>query len=382
MPETIDALRFQTSEALTIGCELEVMLVDASSGELTPQATSLQQEILAGPYCDRLKLEITQSMYELNTGIHVHAERMAEELAALARYLDERTRAMGVRVCGGGIHPFHCWTERRISPTDRFIGLADRYGYLAKQFTVFGQHIHVGVKGGDDAIRLMHALARYVPQLIALAAASPLYRSVDTSFDCCRLNFISSFPLSGHAPGVATWDEFCRHIDRLTSCGIVESLKDLYWDVRPKPAFGTVEVRVCDTPLDIQLAADMVAYVQTLAAALLQHRGRLDLDGLYLPYAYNRFQACRFGLDGRITLPWHGQRTRIADDVLRTIDALKNEARDLGSEAALDRLHRRADAHRNGASWIRERVALGRNSGALVLEAADRWIERAAVPQA
>jgi glutamate---cysteine ligase / carboxylate-amine ligase len=370
-------LQFMHSEPLTVGAEIEVMLIDAASGDLVSQALALKKATDAGPYQAQLKLEITQSMFELNTSVHSRADQLAVELANIATYLDGQARAVGARICGGGVHPFHSWTEQQISPTNRFEAVADRYGYLAKQFTVFSQHVHIGVNDGDQAVRLTHALTRYVPQLIALTAASPIYRGVDTSFDCCRLNFISSFPLSGHAPQCTDWSAFLAYVDRMLALGIIESLKDFYWDVRPKPNYGTVEVRVCDTPLDVQLATDIVAYVQALVYELLRHRGSFDFDELYLPYAYNRFQACRFGLDGRIVEPWKGARVRIADDVRHTIDQLANAARDLGSTTALNRLYQRAGQNRNGSSWIREHRALNSELSGLMLECADRWIDRA-----
>src|SRR5690606_877548 len=136
--------------------------------------------------------------------------------------------------------PFHHWAQRRIFPTERFSALYALYGYLAKQFTVFGQHVHIGCSSGDAAIRLTHQLARFVPHFIALAAASPFSQGEDTSFDSSRLHAISVFPLSGHMPAVEDWSAFARYYARMAGFGIVRCMKDLYWDVRPKPEFGTV----------------------------------------------------------------------------------------------------------------------------------------------
>ena len=157
---------------------------------------------------------------------------------------------LNLRVAGGGSHPFHDWADRRIFPTGRFRSILERYGYLAKQFTVFGQHIHVGCPGGDDAVYLIHMLTRYVPHFIALSAASPFYQGEDTQFQSSRLTSINAFPLAGHMPFVRDWAEFLEYYDKMRGFGIVASMKDFYWDIRPKPEYGTVEIRVCDTPLD------------------------------------------------------------------------------------------------------------------------------------
>jgi carboxylate-amine ligase len=107
---------------------------------------------------------------------------------------------MNVAIAGGGTHPFQKWSDRQIYPTERFLSVSEKYGFLAKQFTVFGQHVHVGCTSADDAIYLTHALIRYVPHVIALAASSPFYQGVDTAFDSSRLSVVNAFPLSGTMP--------------------------------------------------------------------------------------------------------------------------------------------------------------------------------------
>lgn len=371
-----EELNFVPSEALTVGTELEVMLIDADTGDMVHQAVPLMRGVERGPYMGQLKFEVTQSMLEINSRVHQSTEALNAELVAITHYLDRAARSVGARICGGGVHPFHSWPSQKISPSARFEEVSERYGYLAKQFAVFGQHIHVGVGSGDTALRVLHALARYVPQLIALTASSPLYRGIDTRFDCCRLNFVAAFPHSGHAPPIKDWAQFSSHIERIHKHGIIGSMKDLYWDIRPKPQYGTVEVRVLDTPLDVQLAADAVSYVQALVHDILQQHGGSDLDELYLPYRFNRFQACRFGLEGRIVDP-QGKHVRLADDVRQSIDRLQMTARSLGSSAALDRLYRRAEIARNGSSWIREQLAESGDLRRVVLGCVERWIDRA-----
>jgi carboxylate-amine ligase len=181
----------------------------------------------------------------------------------------------------------------------RFQQLSQLYGYLAKQFTIFGQHVHIGCADGDSALYLLHALSRYVPHFIALSASSPYHQGVDTAFDSARLNSVFAFPLSGRAPVTLSAGTISSPTSRRCAHRVVESMKDFYWDIRPKPEYGTIEVRVFDTPLTVERAAALAAYVQALARWLLIERPvrAVDEDD-YLVYTYNRFQACRFGLDG------------------------------------------------------------------------------------
>ena len=171
-------------------------------------------------------------------------------------------------------------------PTERFHYSRELYGYLAKQFTVFGQHVHIGVPSGDDALYLLHALSRYVPHFIALSASSPFLQGEDTGFESSRLNSVFAFPLSGRAPFVLTWERVQPLLRQDDEHRHRASMKDFYWDIRPKPEYGTIEMRVCDTPLTVDRAAALAGYVQTpvplpaRGAALRAHRGRLP--GLHL----------------------------------------------------------------------------------------------------
>jgi carboxylate-amine ligase len=266
---------FKHSEPLTLGVELELQLVSRRDFDLTRGASDLLASLDYDGQFGDIKLEITESMIEISTLPRPTAEGIAADLAGLRETLRMHCARNNIAVCGGGTHPFHRWSERRICPGERFDTIYQRYGYLAKQFTVFGQHIHVGCPSADDAIWLTQALGVYVPAFIALSASSPFVDGVDTFFQSARLNAVSAFPLSGQCPPLANWEQFLKHFGLLQACGIATSIKDLYWDVRPKPEFGTVEIRVCDTPLSIERATALAALAQALCRWLLRTRPEL-----------------------------------------------------------------------------------------------------------
>jgi carboxylate-amine ligase len=145
--------------------------------------------------------------------------RCSPSCARSARSVVAASDRLNVRVAGGGAHPFQHWSDRRIFDKPRFKHVSQLYGYLAKQFTVFGQHIHVGCADGDDALYLLHAFSRYLPQFIALSASSPFYQGVDTAFDSSRLNAVFAFPLSGRAPFALKWSEFTAYFERMSVSG-------------------------------------------------------------------------------------------------------------------------------------------------------------------
>ena len=287
---------FTVSEPLTMGVELELQLLDTLDYHSSP------------------------------------------EEAAQTAQRSRAARRLNIAIGGGGTHAFQHWSQQQIFPTERFHYISELYGYLAKQFTVFGQHVHIGVPNGDEALWLLHALSRYVPHFIALSASSPFVQGVDTGFHSARLNSVFAFPLSGRAPFVLSWDGFGEFFKKMTSTGVVQSMKDFYWDIRPKPEFGTIELRVCDTPLNVDKAAVLACYLQSLCRYLREERPFEPSEDDYLVYTYNRFQACRFGLDGEIVDPKTHTRQKIRDDIIRTLARVAEHALDLRSLDANNQL--------------------------------------------
>jgi carboxylate-amine ligase len=305
--------------------------------------------------------------------VHTSAVTLADELETLRKAVVQEAGVLNVRISGGGSHPFHDWADRRIYPNERFLHVVERYGYLAKQFTVFGQHIHVGCLSGDDAVFLAHVLTRYVPHFIALSAASPFYQGEDTSFQSSRLTAVNAFPLAGHMPFVKDWAEFTEYFQRMRDFGVVESMKDFYWDIRPKPEYGTVEIRVCDTPLTVARAAGLAAYAQALAHWLLEERPQPAKRAVYLVNAFNRFEAARFGLRGQLIDPFEETKRPLAEDVLEAIARVMPRAQDLGSAGALAALAAGVRRGDSDADWLRERFAANGSLAHTVRESAALW---------
>src|SRR5258708_32428846 len=349
-------LEFTRSAPLSIGVELELMVLNTHDFNLVRGAPDLLARLEKVELEGEVKPEITESMIEMNSAVNTRHDELLEELLRTRDAIVMAAERLNVAVAGGGSHPFHKWKERRIFPGERFQHISTLYGYLAKQFTVFGQHIHVGVESGEDAVYLTHQLARYIPHFIALSASSPFSQGEDTSFETSRLHAVASFPLSGQMPPVKSWSEFNRYYDEMEGYGIVASMKDFYWDIRPKPEFGTIEIRICDTPLTVETAAHLAAYAQTLAADLLRNRSSAAIEPLYRVYGYNRFQACRFGFGAALVDP-HGHRhVQLRDDLLETLERLEPCAAELGTAVPLLSIAAMAAREANDSRWLRERL--------------------------
>jgi carboxylate-amine ligase len=347
-------LEFKNSTPLTMGVELELQIVNRRDYNLTRGSSDLLTVINKQEHGYDIKPEITESMIEIATSVHTRHQEMLTELNAMRGLLVAAADKVNLGLAGGGAHLFQHWENQRIFQTERYRLVSELYGYLAKQFTVFGQHVHIGCADGDEAVRLTHLLARTIPHFIALSASSPFSQGVDTMFQSSRLTSINAFPLSGCMPFVLDWAGFNAYFEKMTKLGIVASMKDFYWDIRPKPEYGTVEIRVCDTPLEIETAVALAAYAQTLAKYFFSQRDLKPAQDVYLTYSYNRFQACRFGLAGMLIDPiGDSAQTTIRDDILRTLDLLGDVAQQLGNTEALDLLRQRVLASQSDADRLR-----------------------------
>lgn len=365
-------LPFKQNLTMTMGIELELQLVNLQNFNLTMESQDFLRRLSEKEFVGEIKPEITQSMIEINSSIHTTYAELLAELIVMRDHIIREADKTHIGVCGGGTHPFQHWKEQRIFQTDRFASLSEQYGYLAKQFTVFGQHIHIACENGDDALYLCHALARYIPQFIALSAASPFSQGIDTSFDCSRLTIVSAFPLSGTPPWLETWTEFEEYYQKMLSLGIITSMKDFYWDIRPKPEFGTVELRICDTPLTVHKACQLAAYLQLLAHWLLTTRPPLSRD-VYLTYLINRFRATRYGLEAVLVDPFKHQSKPLADDILQTCAQLEPYADKMASMEALQKIRASVTSHLNDAKWLKSRHAYRQCLNDVVRDQVNLW---------
>jgi len=364
---------FGKSAALSLGVELEMQLVNTHDYDLAPYAEDMLRLMSKIPLPGAVVPEMTSSMIEVSTGVCHTSSEVLGQLSQLRDALVRSADKLNIAIVGGGTHPFQQWHERRIYDKPRFRELSELYGYLSKQFTVFGQHVHLGCPDADTALLTLHRMSRYIPHFIALSASSPYVQGQDTAFDSARLNSVFAFPLSGRAPFALTWDEFTVYFDKMARTQVVKSMKDFYWDIRPKPEFGTIEIRVFDTPLTIERAAALAAYVQALGAWFLNDQPFMPTEDDYLVYTYNRFQACRFGLDAVYVDPATGGHMPLREHILRTMDQLARHTDTLSASASIDLLRRSVERGDNDARWLRERQAEERLLAEVIRQAAERF---------
>jgi glutamate---cysteine ligase / carboxylate-amine ligase len=215
--------------------------------------------------------------------------------------------------------------------------------------------VHVGCPDADSALLMLHRMSRYIPHFIALSASSPFVQGQDTQFDSARLNSVFAFPMSGRAPFTLSWEEFDKFFTKTTRTGVVKSMKDFYWDIRPKPEYGTIEIRVFDTPLTVERASALAGFVQSLASWFLHEHPFMPQEDDYMVYTYNRFQACRFGLEAVYVDPPTGQHMPLRDHIVQTLRQIGDHARRVGASHGIQLLGEDAELGTNDARWLRDK---------------------------
>ncbi len=364
---------FAKSRPLTMGIELELQLVNLHDYDLVGSAPDLLR------YVDKLKLQIdvkpemTISMIEMATGICENYTDALQQLTEIRDVLIAGADRLNIGICGGGTHGFQHWGDQKIYDTPRFNQLSDLYGYLAKQFTIFGQHVHIGCPAPDVALYTMHGLSRYIPHFIALSASSPFVQGDDTGFQSARLNSVFTFPMSGRAPFVETWHDFNAFFEKMTTTGVIKSMKDFYWDIRPKPEYGTIEVRVMDTPLSVQRAAQIAAYIQSVARYLIVERPFQPVEDDYLVYTFNRFQACRFGYAGTYVDPRSHEHRTVKEELIESFARIEQHAIELGADEACRALLTDVVAGQNDAGLLRSAWQASHSLPEVVQGQCERW---------
>ncbi len=332
------ALEFKRCERPTLGLELELQLLNEVDGDLCAGIDALLERF---PGSEIVKPELFQSCVEINSGICDDVRAMHLRLLLLVRRIIAEAAGLGMRICGAGTHPF-CERFALITHRPRYRDLAERYGYLARNQMTYATHIHVGMSSGEQAIRVMRHLTACLPVFLAAAANSPFWRGRDTRFACFRQRVLATSQSYGVPPRFDSWEAFRRYYVDAGKAGLLESVRDVHWDIRPHPDFGTLELRVMDAQSSVGRAAAAAAFVQAVVV-YLENTPDEALDPLWpreLPVwleRHNYFEASHLGLDTPyVDGPRPPTRTlgSVFHDLVRIVMPV---ARSLGSEDSVQR---------------------------------------------
>lgn len=308
-------IEFQPSEELTLGVEVELQLMEKESLNLTPRAEELLAAFVGS---DKVKPEFYLSTLEANTGICRNVQQVESDLKPTLQAIQQEADARGIVLASTGCHPFARYTDVAIADTARYMELIDRNQWLTRRMTVYGLHVHLGMKSGDDCIRFHNFFMHLLPHLLALSASSPYWQGEDTGLSSCRPTTYEALPTAGQPySGVDTWSDFEKLYHTLKACGSIRTLKDLWWDVRPSPGFGTLEIRVCDGLPSLQGTLALVAFMHLLAQWFRDHGDWMR--HVPRPASWiareNKWRVIRHGLEADLVMSNEGATKPIRKDI-------------------------------------------------------------------
>ncbi len=333
----------------TVGIEEEFQLVDPATRELAPAA---EKVLAANDTLDHLAPELSQSCLELVSPVFEDVAGVSRELPALRGELAESVRGCGLDLVAAGTHPFSNPLEQPLMPGERFAGVEREMGWVARTQAIYGLHVHVAVPDSGAAIQAVDTLAGYTPLLLALSANSPYWRGVDTRLSSARIKIFEIFPRSGLPPAFRDWEEFERHVETLVKSGSIPDYTWCWWDVRPHPKFGTVEVRALDAQTDVSRTATLAALIQCLVATSGDGQAADGRPESRLYIEENKWRASRYGLDARF-YDFDAEKEVPAREMAGDlVEELRPVSRDLGCEAELEGI-RKIISSGNGAEQQR-----------------------------
>ena len=357
---------FHGSERSSVGIELELEVVDAETRQLRNAASEVLAEVgdrYPGGAHPQLKHELLESTIEMITGV---CQSVPDAKADLAGTLDElrvHTDRRGLSLLCSGTHPFSDWAEQEISPDPRYHELVEQIQWPARRLQIFGTHVHVGVRSAEKAIAIANSLAAYIPHFLALSASSPYWMAQDTGLASARSKIFEALPTAGLPYQFADWPEFERFMTALVGAGSIRSIREVWWDIRPHPTFGTVELRICDGLPTLAEVAAVAALSQSLVEWLNARYDRAEPLPSQPPWILreNKWRAARHGVDAEIIVDVEGRVLTLRDAVRDLVEELSPVARRLGCPAELEYALAMADR----PSYLRQREVVARG-GSLV----------------
>jgi glutamate---cysteine ligase / carboxylate-amine ligase len=299
---TRDWTAWSRSRPYTVGVEEEVMLLDPGDWSLAQRSDDVFPRLSDG-LARHLSAETHQAAIELATDPHETIGAALAQLGALRARLHDELAALGLAVAGAGTHPFTQWHETRVSPSSRYQLILRTMAELARREPTFALHVHVGVADPEDAIRLMNRLRMHLPLLLALSANSPFWQGRATGLASTRTPVFGAFPRTGIPRHHSSYEDWVQSVDVLLRCGAFPEPTFLWWDVRPQPRLGTVEVRIMDVQSTLERTGALCALVQSLARLELEDDTAPSIVMTDEVLAENRFLATRDGIDAWLLDP-------------------------------------------------------------------------------
>ncbi|WP_166825931.1 carboxylate-amine ligase [Thalassoroseus pseudoceratinae] len=297
----MSVLRFTHNDRPSIGVEIELQLVDETSYALRPAIEAVLGR-LPKELHQTVKPELMQSYLEINTGVCNTVRDVGRDLSHTLEELEKVTDAEGLKLLWAATHPFSRWEDQAITVNDRYFLLVDLMQDVARRLVTFGLHVHIGVDSGDKAVMICDRMLRHLPLLLALSSNSPFWNGRRTGLASSRSKIMEDLPTAGLPHQMRNWSEYVWLINHLMDTGFINTIREIWWDIRPHHNFGTVEIRVCDVPANLQQVLALTALVQCLVTAIDRQIDEGTYFAEYHPMMVqqNKWRATRYGSDAQL----------------------------------------------------------------------------------
>ena len=331
------AIVFTRNERPTIGVELELQLVDQDTFAL---ASRIEDILAALPEHLRevVKPELMQSYIEINTGVCETVSQAGEDLQSKLEAVEKEIDKLGIRLLWAATHPFSSWRDQVVTVDDRYYRLVELMQDVARRLVTFGLHVHVGVDTGDKAINICDRMRRYLPLLLAMSSNSPFWENRKTGLHSNRSKIMEGLPTAGLPHQMRNWSEYVWVINHLITTGFINSIREIWWDIRPHHSFGTVEVRVCDMPPNLNQVLGITALVQCLVTVISDEvdEGTYQLDYHPMMVQQNKWRATRFGAAAQLVNSDDNEQYSVTESVTQLVERLRPVAEKLNCSDELE----------------------------------------------
>jgi carboxylate-amine ligase len=352
-------IEWNPSRGPTVGVEWEVQLVDARTRMLRQDAGTVLAALSglteSGEH-PKLKHELMQSTVEVVTGICGTVAEAKADLMMTIKELQRAAEPHGIILTGGGTHPLSDWRDAKMAPSQRYAELVEQIQWPARRLAICAVQAHIGLRDGDRAMSVINALATYLPHFLGLSCSSPFWCGHDTGLASTRSIVFEALPNTGPPPLIRDWRQFEAYMATQTKAGSIRSIKEVWWDIRPRPDYGTVEIRICDAAPTFREIGMVAALAQCLVQLLDTQLDR----GYQLPYRQpwvvceNKWRAARYGLDATVITDESGSTAPLRDEVYELLRDLEPVACRLG---CAEELAVADEVLRAGPSAERQRAA-------------------------
>jgi len=301
-----------------------------------------------------------QCCIEINSCVCNTVDEVEADLRGKVAVLQQAADQLDVSLWWGATHPFSLWQDQHVTPNERYENLVNLLQEMARRLVTFGLHVHVAVDSGDKAVMICDRIMQHLPVLLALSCSSPFWENRNTGLQSHRSKIMEGLPTAGLPTLMRNWSEFVWLVNHMVDTGFINTIREIWWDIRPHHRFGTVEVRVCDMPGNLEDVLGITALIQCLVKALSDEidEGAYQHDCHPMMVRQNKWRACRFGNRAHLVNSFTYDVQPVREVVRTLIERLRPVSQDLSCETEL--MHVQEIAERE--SWSDRQVAILKKS--------------------